>query len=223
MKRTVLLTMCIAVWASFGLQGSPIAIANATFESDALASGGFTTTPTSWTCTPGANPGVDICGVYHFTSSQYTVADPDGGVNVAFSNGGTLTQTLTTNLALSTLYTLHVSLGRRLDSTFSSYLIELLAGSTVIATDNTGLNPASGQFLVSTLTYNSGASNVLAGQPLGILLKGNSGGQPNFDALSLDGTATVPEPRTEAFCLIGLALICALRLRGGVSIRRAQI
>jgi hypothetical protein len=210
------------------LQAAPIVIANAGFEADILASGGFTTSPNSWTCTPGANPGVDICGVYHYTSSQYAVTDPDtGGAtgNVAFSNGGTLTQTLTTNLALSTLYTLHVSVGRRLDSSFTSYLIELLAGSTVIASDNTGLNPASGQFLVSNLTYNSGSSNVLAGQPLGILLSGNHTGQPNFDALSLDGSSSaIPEPRTAAFYLIGLAaLICGLQLRGGVSIRRAQI
>src|ERR1700694_4062573 len=107
MKRAVLLTMWMGVWASGGCQGAPITIANAGFEGNVLASGAFTTSPASWTCTAGANPGVDICGAYHFTSSQYTVADPDGGANVAFSNGGTLTQTLTTNLALSTVYTLN--------------------------------------------------------------------------------------------------------------------
>jgi len=158
---------------------------------------------------------VDICGIQRLTSSQWTGGVVPSAPNTAFSNGGTITQALAATLANSTLYTLSVSVGRRLDSTFTSYLIELLAGSAAIAIDNTTKNPASGSFVVSTLTYQSLVSDPLAGQTLSILLKGNSGGQPNFDAVSLDASAVgaVPEPGTAALCLIGLALVCVQRLR----------
>jgi hypothetical protein len=214
MKRALLFTVFVAVCGSMGLQGGPIPVTNAGFESDVLAPGGFTsnTFATGWTCTPVGGP--TDCGVFRPQAAQYPGGAPEG-VNVAYSNGGTITQNLAATLALNTTYTLSVDVGKRLDMGFTSYLIELLAGSTVIASDNTTLNPAAGTFLLSTRTYNSGAANILAGQTLSILLRGNAGGQPDFDAVALNAVVSaVPEPGPATLCLIGLGLICTSKLRG---------
>ncbi len=80
-----------------------------------------------------------------------------------------------------------MQVGKRLDLSFPGYVIQLLAGNTVIAQDNSSLNPASGQFLLSTINYQSLASDPFAGQNLKIVLSAN-GVQAEFDAVSLTST-----------------------------------
>jgi hypothetical protein len=187
---------------------APLAVTNPGFETDVLGSGGFQFTISGWTCTNGANSG-DICGVYNPTASQYSSIP--SSPNVAFSNGGIITQVLGTNLAPGMVYTLSVDIGKRLDSGFPGYVIELLAGSTVLVSNGITLNPTAGTFQLQTLTYTSSAS----GGPLEILLQGNSGSQTNFDSVSLLAVSAVPEPSTLALAIIsllGIAVVSRLRV-----------
>ncbi len=128
---------------------------------------------------------------------------PDG-VQVAYSNGGTISQTLTgTTLQAKTQYTLGVYVGRRNDQPFPGYNIELLAGSTVLAS-NSIITPAAGTFAPVTVSYSSGSSSPLFGQALTIRLTSN-GTQTNFDNVTLDASP-IPEP-SAILGLLGFGLL----------------
>jgi hypothetical protein len=116
-----------------------------------------------------------------------------GDGNPSSSTGnGTLVQTLGITLQPSTTYTLTFSVGSRGDVVFAGYSVELLAGSTTLASDSS-LSPPSGTFVTGRIIYSSTTGNsALLGQTLGIRLTGNARGQANFDKISLDATpATV--------------------------------
>ena len=124
------------------------------------------------------------------------------GNQVAYSNGGTISQTLTATLQANTKYTLGVYVGRRQNVAFAGYNIELLAGTTVLASNNS-ITPAAGTFGYVTVDYTSGVS-VTPGQALGIRLTSN-GVQTNFDNITLDA-ASIPEP-SAILGLLGFGLL----------------
>ena len=126
---------------------------------------------------------------------------PDGN-QVAYSNGGTISQTLTATLQTNTKYTLGVYVGRRQNVAFAGYNIELLAGNTVLASNNS-VTPAEGTFAPVTFSYASGIS-VTPGQALEIRLTSN-GVQTNFDNITLDA-ASIPEP-SAILGLLGFGLL----------------
>ena len=126
---------------------------------------------------------------------------PDGN-QVAYSNGGTISQTLTATLQTNTKYTLGVHVGRRQNVAFAGYNIELLAGNTVLASNNS-VTPAAGSFGYVTVDYTSGIS-VTPGQALQIRLTSN-GVQTNFDNITLDA-ASIPEP-SAILGLLGFGLL----------------
>lgn len=146
-----------------------------------------------WTLNPS-----DTQGVFNPSASQistggntyYNQPVPDGN-QVAFSNGGTISQQLSTVLQPNSQYTLGVSVGRRNNVSFPGYNIELLAGSTVLAS-NSSVIPNPGTFILVAVNYISGNSGSLIGQPLGIRLS-SPADQVNFDDVTLDVTST-PEP-----------------------------
>jgi hypothetical protein len=126
---------------------------------------------------------------------------PDGN-QVAYSNGGTISQTLTATLQTNTKYTLGVHVGRRENVAFAGYNIELLAGNTVLVSNNSA-TPAPGSFQHVTFDYTSGIS-VTPGQALQIRLTSN-GVQTNFDNITLDA-ASIPEP-SAILGLLGFGLL----------------
>jgi hypothetical protein len=127
---------------------------------------------------------------------------PDGN-QVAYSNGGTISQTLTATLQANTKYTLGAYVGRREIVAFAGYNIELLAGNTVLASNNS-VTPAPGSFEYVTFDYTSGISDPLLGQALQIRLTSN-GVQTNFDNITLDA-ASIPEP-SAILGLLGFGLL----------------
>ena len=125
--------------------------------------------------------------------SYYDEPVPDG-VQVAWGNeGGTIFQRLSATLQSNTKYTLGVYVGQRNRSGFVGYNIELLAGNTVIASNNS-ITPAPGTFSLVNVHYTSSNNDRLIGQSLGIRLS-SFGIQTNFDNVTLEATA-VPEPLT---------------------------
>jgi hypothetical protein len=107
-------------------------------------------------------------------------------------------------------------------------MVELLAGSTVIASDSNDLIVPANSFVRDTnpgLTVNILASNPNLGAHLEILFSGNEPGggppvlptnQADFDQVALDFEAAqsiVPEPGSMFLCSAGIATILLRALR----------
>jgi hypothetical protein len=142
-------------------------------------------------------------GTVKFESTYYPSGIPDR-VNVAFNNGGVISQTLSEILSPNTTYELETFVGYRVSAAypFPGYSIQFLAGGNLLASDNNSLNPA-GFFLPSKVTYTTASTDPNIGQFLQIKLISN-GIQTNFDNVSLKATS-IPEPTT--ILLFGLGLI----------------
>ncbi|MGH8528308.1 MAG: sialate O-acetylesterase [Nevskiales bacterium] len=167
-----------------------IPITNPSFETPALADGVLAEGPGligGWNFSGTANTFV---GIFNPPAGSYPTAGGNGtptgaaGANAAFlfNNGGptesvSATQTLTTTLTANTDYALTVGIGRFLPnqpfafSLYGGYRIELLAGSTVIASDSDTAQPAEGAFSDATVAVAAGQiSPALIGQPLAVRL-----------------------------------------------------
>jgi hypothetical protein len=147
---------------------------------------------------------------------------PMGGSDVAYSNGGIISQTLATNVAPNTTYVLSVGVGLRAElvppAFNANYTITLLADTpgtpTVLGSwtdDSYGhnhLNPITGTSLFPLIrggwqTIQFASRNItLAGVPLIIQLSANS---LDFDNISLQAIQIIPEPGT--YALMGSALL----------------
>jgi hypothetical protein len=141
-------------------------------------------------------------GLFQPSSSYFNLPLPDGNI-VAYSNGGSISQTLAVSLIANSTYTLSVFVGDRLDQLFSNYSIALMAGSTNLCTfagSNASITP--GTFADETCTYHSGAT-VPPGN-LEIVLA-SAGTQTDFDNVSLK--VNVPEPGILALFSTGLLCV----------------
>jgi hypothetical protein len=150
-----------------------------------------------WTTTGGQQ------GSWQPSSAYFSSPVPDGSI-VAFSNGGTISQTLSDSLLANTLYTLSVDVGRRLDGVnVTNYTISLFAGSTLLnsLTASNGLIPL-GTFMDVSFNYMSGVT--LPAGNLAIMLS-SAGSQTDFDNVRLTATP-VPEPSSLALLAAGLGL-----------------
>ena len=187
--------------------------ANVGYSGGCLDSNPFAGT---WTVSSGAD-----AGVFNPTGTGlFSVSVPDGP-NVAFDNGGasagdvgTISQTLSSVLAAGS-YTLTVNVGSRNDShPLNNYIVELLAGGNVIASDNS-LTPTAGTFGLDTIKATVLASNPDLGEALGIaflVTKTNALNQADFSGVALDyetpvGVGVVPEPSSLVVCAAGAAAI----------------
>ena len=132
-----------------------------------------------------------------------------------FANTGDyLLQTLSTNLAANTIYTLTVVVSDQATGDTFGPVIRLLAGGTIVASataaspNGNTIPPANGVVETWTLTYTTGAS-VTAGQALGIYL-GSTTIQSDYTNVTLTTAAVgggggVPEPAM--FALVGAGLL----------------
>ena len=231
-RSLLVLAICLAV--SMAAQAVSLPISNPSFENPASPpatfTGGMTFGPTSWSVyNTGATDGFRYFGVWNpTTTDSYDLPIPDGSnVGVVFLQNtfslaeAGLQQVLTSTLQLSTHYTLTVEVGNfdpgastvPFDFTgFPGYRVDLLAGSTVIASDNNTLQPAEGQFLTSIVSVSISAAHANAGQPLTIRLVNLNGPgiEVNFDRVALNAVA-VPEPSTAMLSMAGALLVLKRR------------
>src|SRR5438445_2885577 len=188
-----------------GAWDDSIAIQNASFE---------TTTPLTSPCAGpetclynfGPIPGwsnTGSTGSFQPSSAYFSLPLPDGNI-LAFSNGGSISQTLTgISLLANSTYTLSVDVGRRFDVVAANYSISLYDGSSVLCTTSASNGSiAAGSFIDATLTCTTGAS-VPSGF-LGIVLAGD-GRQVDFDNVRLDVVST-PEPSVLVLMLTTLGV-----------------
>jgi len=209
------LVLCLCL--SGGAWGDSVAIQNASFE---------TTSPLTIPCAGpetclynfGSIPGWSITGStgsFEPSSSYFHLPLPDGSI-LAFTNGGSISQTLTgISLLANSTYTLAVDVGRRFDVVAANYSLSLFDGSTVLCTTGSVSNAsvAAGSFIDATLSCTTGASVPPSGF-LGIVLTGD-GRQIDFDNVRLDVVSTVvtPEPSVLVLMLTTLGVVGLLFAR----------
>lgn len=205
--RTTKVALCVVVFfVASGFAGVfPIDVANPSFET--LPRGGlpgFCGTGCSFSA--GAIPGwIDTGQGGQMQPGTVFNFVPDG-ITTAWSNGGTIEQTVSAKVVDGATYTLTVDLGQRNDGpSFAASADLLLGGGTVIPA--IGNPPALGNWSLHTATFTGTAAN--AGEMITIQLN-SSGVQGNFDNVHL--TTTVPEP--SSMLLLGsgvLVLVQGLR------------
>ena len=209
--KIAIASSCLIIVPQGQVRAASIPIANHSFEQpDITNSPGYnivTGTNNNWTFTGTGgflDPGIAQAAAPGFWYGPSPTL-PNGS-QVAWSNGGTISQTLVATLQANTKYTLGAFVGRRLTEGFPGYNIALLAGTTVLASNNSA-NPTAGTFAPVTVSYSSGSSSPLFGQALRIRLTSN-GIQTNFDNITLDASP-IPEPSAMlgllGFGLLGIA------------------
>jgi acetyl esterase/lipase len=213
-----------AQWLADTLKGIgatiSLAISNHSFEFPVIPAGSFSTTaaPPGWSpYGNGLNFGNRTIGVLDpATTTLYAGPVPHGenaGVIFLMDNQANQTsfagieaglrQILAAGLHTRRQYTLRVEVGNIANDVnapfqfagFPNYRIDLLAGTNVLASDNSSLLPAEGQFLTSTVTVTIARSHPFAGQPLGVrLVNLNSapGIEVNWDNVRLDSSPLTP-------------------------------
>jgi len=138
-----------------------------------------------------------------------TPNDPDDDDFTSVEGG--LAQVLTETLTTGMTYTLTVEVGNSYYYGWGEgYKIQLLAGDTLLAQDDSSLTPATDTFETSIVTYvYNAADEALLGEPLQIrLLAKPDNGELDVDDVRLDA---VPEPVT--LTLLGLGGLGLIRRR----------
>ena len=207
-----LICISFAVVLSQCSQAELVTIENSGFEDPAVPDDTFITSSTI------APSGWDIYGLLSDapirqvgvlnpnSTALYTDAVPEGfNIGVVFLRGGSseagMQQTLSETLQANTKYTLTANIGNiatigSIDfDGFPGYRIDLMAGGSVLATDNNSLLPGEGLFEETSFSFTTGSASSDIGENLGIRLVNLNGPgiEVNFDNIRLDATS-VPEP-----------------------------
>jgi len=199
----VALLMTGTAWAD----GIPIT--NASFETP----GG----PLNYSCGTGCTynystiPGWSISAGGSFQPGSFFSYIPDGNL-VAFTNGGSISQTLTSSVSVNTLYTLTVYVGNRTNTQnfgYTLYLDTILNGvtTTLCSVSGNAATITPGGWQAESCSYQSGLS-----VPAGDLFLDFVGGPYQLDVDDVSLTANVPEPSSVLLLGVGMLLAAGLAM-----------
>jgi hypothetical protein len=201
-RTLVVCLLVISASLSTSIARADVPIINASFET--LPAGGLniggcgtgcsynTGAIPGWTISPvGANEGEFQPGSSSGNFAYFNYV-PDG-ITVGYSNGGMISQTLSTKVQAGELYTLYVDLGNRNDGYANQGSADLLINGTHYAA--TGVEAAAGTWTTWTASYVGRAAD--AGQFITIELNTVTA-QGDYDNVRL----TAPEPT--ALSLMGM-------------------
>ncbi len=213
-----------------------IPVSNPSFEAPNL--GGANGTAFSFGVTGGwTDTGTPITwNIAAYTSNIPFSSVPNGEQVAALGAAGgaansTISQSLTTDLAANTTYSLSFFVGQAIPvyGPYEGYRAVLSANGVTLASDVDGVDPSAGSFLLDTLTFDSahatGAQLAAIGTPLTItFFEGDTptvGGTVAFDQVQLIGTpdASVAAPEPGTLMLFGIGILAIARFnrssRGG--------
>jgi hypothetical protein len=209
MIRNTVVFVLLSVLGAFGnAWADSIAVNNPGFEADVLADNTSTSpnSPIGWTVP--YNGMTPLAGAWNPPTSAYPNEAPEG-YNVAYANGitgtdGYLEQTLTgVPLTSGLTYTLQVKVGKRLTGTFPGYIVRLQSGTSILAVDDSTVDPPFGSFRTSTVTY--AATEDGADLRIRLISKGI---QTNFDDVRLSAVPTPSAvPTMGPYGLLGAAVL----------------
>lgn len=204
-KKIASIALLASAFGSCIAQADQINILNSSFEGTVLSNGAYTVgTVKDWTVTGSSGT---------WNPLDNLPQGPTDGVNVGYSNAGSLSQVLSATLAANTTYTLSVDLLNRNDGYPNvSSTLELYAGNNLLSS-SVVTGGLAGKSFVQSLTFSMGASGSYLGQNLMISLT-SKGAQSDWDNVKLTAVTAVPEPETYAMLLAGLGLM------GGIARRR---
>ncbi|NCR77696.1 MAG: PEP-CTERM sorting domain-containing protein [Microcystis aeruginosa K13-06] len=207
--KIAIASSCLIIVPQVQVKAASITVLNPSFEFPTATSPdglGFYSINdiTNWVIgvVPGQDAGVSNPGASLPPSIYYNGAPVPDGVQVAYSNGATISQVLSAVLQPNTQYTLGAHVGQRLAIGFQGYDIQLWAGNTLLAS-NYNPTPVAGTFVPVTVNYTSGSSGPI-GEQLEIRLL-SSGVQANFDKITLNASP-IPEP-SAILGLLGFGLL----------------
>jgi hapalindole H/12-epi-hapalindole U/12-epi-fischerindole U synthase len=211
MKTTTLLTLLLSATNAIAVD---VPVLNFSFENPGTApntfTGGMNFGPANWQVyNTGNTDGDRYFGVWNPTGTT-SYLDPIHGSNigVVFLQNTTniaeagLRQTLGITLQPNTAYTLTVDVGNFAPQPgpfeftgFPGYRVDLLAGNTLLASDNNTLAPGEGRFLTTNVVFDAPANHAALGQSVVIRLVNlnGPGTEVNFDNVRMDASP-VPEP-----------------------------
>jgi hypothetical protein len=215
LSKAIWLALLVLVLATpAAVQGTPLSINNASFETDSPPDGGSTPwmdspytglynrSITDWTMSGVGQGGTWIPIVANFFNPALL---PDG-THIAHLHTATITQILTATLVADADYTLQVSVGHRsTDSSFPGYEVALYSGSNKLAWDSS-LSPGLGLWATDTVTYHSTSNSPGIGEPLKIMITAN-GDVVDFDKVSLDVVLPSTVPLPPSLLLLGSGLL----------------
>ena len=216
--RTALLMACVlSVFIPSSSFGGMITVSNHSFELPAVAEDGVGVAESWDVLVPTGSIGVwNVPTPTPGAAPAFFDPLPDGE-QVAFNNGGILSQTLSETLAADTQYQLFVAVGLRGDIRTSNFpdfppnwAVELWAGSELLGRktqDDVPFAAPFGRFEDVIVTFPvANAAAFAIGQQLRIALVSDSI-QANFDNVRLrsDPAVAVPEPASFSLFLVGIA------------------
>lgn len=202
------LGLAIAALTAAPAQAASITVINPSFET--LPAGGLTSggcgagCSYSITAIPGWVNSGGTNGQFQpgSSSGNHTYFDyiPDGSLTVAYTNGGSISQTLGATAVAGRTYTLTTDFGVRHDTPNPGSITLTIGLANIVAT---GAIPPSGGWSTYTATYT--ATGADAGGAIRITLD-SPGGQGDFDHVQLSGS-TVPEPASWGLMLVGFGMV----------------
>ena len=166
-----LLPKVVATIILFGgsVFAAPLTVDNFSFELPGNAPNGSGGTIPLWTDGDGAAAGA---GTFNPTASRYPLSSgATNGDNVAFSNGPTISQTLSATYQPNTIYTLQVDVGDRNDTSFPGFDVQLYSGGVLVGSaSETHVSVPNGGFATATVSFATSSGFVGNGSPVEILL-----------------------------------------------------